>query len=66
MAGYLRALDSFVAAVADDKGVSKEMPIYAGQVVSEDHPAVLMREHLFEPLDEATERGRGRRKGPQS
>lgn len=61
-ASYLKARDSFVGATTDSTGKSVEVAVAAGQVVPEDHPAVAGREHLFEPLDDAVEAGRGRRR----
>lgn len=60
--GYLRATTSFTGAVLKD-GQSIEVQVANGQVVPDDHPAVLGREHMFEPLDEAVEGGRGRGRG---
>jgi len=57
---YMKARDSFVAAVVGPDGKSVEIAIAAGQVVSDDNPAITGREHLFDSLDDSADAGRGR------
>lgn len=57
---YLKARDSFVAAVVGPDGRSVEVAVAAGQVVGDDHPSIAGREHLFDALDDTVEGGRGR------
>lgn len=56
--GDLRAKTSFAGAALVG-GVSVDVDVAAGQVVRPDHPAVKGREQLFEPADDAMQRGDG-------